>query len=85
MRQRRAKLLAVDFPVSPAQQPPFPWRTAALAATVVAAAELVVLLVVAGGPLITNAGTAAKPEAKPAKPARTTTSRCRSAHARRRS
>jgi hypothetical protein len=68
VRRRRAKLLAVDFPVSPAQQPPpFPWRTAALAATVVAAAELVVLLVVAGVPLITNADTASKPAAKPAR------------------
>ena len=80
MRQRRAKLLAVDFPVTPAQQPPpFPWRTAALVATVVAAAELVVLLVVAGGPLITSADTAPKPTAKASKPARTATTKPASA------
>ena len=55
LRRRRAKLLAVDFPVTAAQQPPpFPWRTAALVAAVVATAELVVLLVVAGGSLISG-------------------------------
>ncbi len=59
----------MDFPVTSAQQPPpFPWRTAALAAAVVATAELVVLLVVAGGSLLPGAeGTPRAAAAKPAK------------------
>ncbi len=68
MTPRGAKsVLAVDFPVTPSQPAPFPWRTAALAAAVVAAVELVVLLVVAGGSLFSAPDHAAPTVARPAK------------------
>lgn len=54
----------VDFPVSPSEQAPFPWRAAALVAAAVAGVELL-LLVVLGGALVAKPDRAAAHAAKP--------------------